>query len=80
MSNRAIEFMKKSGYESITDFSKAVNEDVSNTRKVMIGQQKPNIEKCFKYANALHCTIDQVLMLFYSDLFNDHIRTYNREH
>lgn len=77
---RAIQFIKESGYKTITEFSKAVNEDVSNTRKVLIGKQKPNIEKCFNYANALHCTIDQVLMLFYSDLFNDHIRTYNKEH
>lgn len=78
--NKAIEFMKQSGYTSITEFSKAVNEDVSNTRKVLIGKQKPNIEKCFTYANALHCTIDQVLMIFYADLFNEHIRIYNNEH
>lgn len=80
MNNKAIEFMKQQGYKNMSDFARAVNEEPTNVRKVMIGQQKPNIEKCFKYANALHCSINQVLMIFHTDLMNEHIRIYNIEH
>lgn len=77
LTNKAIEFMKERGYTSISDFARAIGEDVTNTHKVFSGKQKPGIEKCFKYANALGATIDQILMLFYTDLMNDHIKNYN---
>ena len=75
--NKAIDFIKSQGYKNISDFARAVNDNPSNVRKVLIGKQKPDIKKCFIYANALHCTIDQVLMIFYSDLMTEHIRLYN---
>lgn len=78
--NKAIDFILSHGFSSVSDFSRAVNEDPTNTFKVLKGKQKPNIEKCFKYANALGCTIDQILMIFYTDLFNEHIRHYNETH
>lgn len=79
-SNKTIDFILKSGFSNISEFAKAVNEDPTNTFKVLHGKQKPNIDKCFKYANALNCSIDQVLMLFYTDQFNEHIRHYNETH
>lgn len=59
------QFIKAAGFSTISSFSEAVGEDVTNVSKIIRGDQKPRIEKLFHWASILKCPIDDLLWLFY---------------
>lgn len=68
------DYIRYFGYETISDFASAVNEDVSNVWKVLNGKQKPTIEKMIKYAIVLKVDISDIITLFYPES----MKKYNR--
>lgn len=59
------DFIKYYGFETVSDFAKALQDDIANTTKVLQGKQKPTIEKIVKYAMVLNADIVDVISLFY---------------
>lgn len=59
------EFLKAHGYETLAAFATKVQDNSSNVLRVLKGIQKPELQKLFLWANALHVDIVDVLNLFY---------------
>ena len=72
-------FIKSYGFESVSDFASALNDDIANTTKVLQGKQKPNIEKMIKYAITLNSGLGEVINLFYPDLMKEYKKKHNKK-
>lgn len=77
MKEKRIDFILSRGFKNINQFSAAVNDSPSNVTKVLSGKQRPEIEKLFKWADVLHASVMQLLMLFYPDEMKRNIRIVN---
>ncbi len=75
--NKRKQLLLTHGYKTYTDFARAVNDDSSNVRKVIIGEQIPSISKLFLWASVLDINIVQILHLFYPIEMNKNIAEYN---
>jgi oligoribonuclease (3'-5' exoribonuclease) len=71
-------FIKSYGFESVSDFATALNDDIANTTKVLQGKQKPNIEKMIKYAITLNSGLGEIINLFYPELMKEYKKKHNK--
>ena len=72
-------FIKSYGFESVSDFATALNDDIANTTKVLQGKQKPNIEKMIKYAITLNAGLGEIINLFYPELMKEYKKKHNKK-
>ena len=70
-------FLKDYGFNSISEFARAVGEDPVNTHKIICGKQKPDVPKLLKYASVLNCSVDQIMYLFYPKEMREYVRCHN---
>lgn len=73
------DFIKSYGFESVSDFAKALGDDIANTTKVLQGKQKPNIEKMIKYAILLNAGLGDVINLFYPKEMAEYKKKHNKK-
>lgn len=59
------DFIKSYGFDTVSSFASALNDDIANTTKVLQGKQKPTMQKIVKYAIVLNADIVDVIALFY---------------
>ena len=59
--------IRDAGFPTLSSFADAVGEDVTNISKIILGKQKPRIEKLFKWATILDCDINKLLLLYYPE-------------
>ena len=59
--------IKEAGFPTLCSFADAVGEDVTNISKIVLGKQKPRIEKLFRWATILDCNIEKLLLLYYPE-------------
>ena len=76
---RRKDFIKDVVLRILVCFARTAGEDPSNMYKVIKGQQRPEIQKLFRFADALHCSIHQKLYLFYPDEYEQNIRICNED-
>lgn len=74
--NKRKQLLFSHDYKTYTDFARAVNDDPSNVRKVIIGEQIPSISKLFMWASVLDVNIIYILALFYPKEMNENIAEY----
>ena len=73
------DFIKAYGFETVSSFATALNDDIANTTKVLKGIQKPNIEKMIKYAITLNCGLGDMINLFYPKEMAEYKKKHNRK-
>jgi len=73
------DFIRAYGFESVSDFATALNDDIANTTKVLQGKQKPNIEKMIKYAITLKAGLGDVINLFYPKEMAEYKKNHNKK-
>ena len=80
MTNEVKQFLKDFGYPSLSAFSDALGEDITNVSKIVQGKQKPKIEKMFHWASILDCDIVRLLYIFYpAEMNKNEMENHRRE-
>lgn len=72
-------FLQEYGFETVSDFSKAIGDDIANTTKVLQGKQKPNVEKMIKYAIFLDAGLGDIINLFYPEQMQEYKKKHNKK-